>query len=64
MLGVSLNTLDWWLSRGVVPSFKLGRRVFIPRAALMELMQPRVPQPARRPVLSAREAWDADHPHR
>jgi hypothetical protein len=37
VLGVSAGTMDRYLKLGLIPSIRLGRRRFIPRAAVLAM---------------------------
>ena len=46
LLGVSRSGAYDSITRGEIPSFNIGRRVLVPREALLEILKPR---PRRRP---------------
>lgn len=43
ILGVHPNTVRKYIARGVLPCFRLGRRVLIPRVALERLLSANTP---------------------
>jgi excisionase family DNA binding protein len=53
-LGCSRHTVDCAIKSGTIPAVRIGRRFFIPRRVVIEILDNgRIPQP-----------WDVKHEHR